>query len=501
MTRAAVYIRQSRHKTYERTESPAVQEQACRALPAVAGASEITVYADLDVSGGKTVGRHGWAGLLAAIEAGKLDVVAVYDQSRTFRNTRDALDFYARMEKLPEVEVVFVHGRFDRTAVGGFSYTVLSAAHEMERRMSGDKIRASYARANSLGHATGPVAFGFERIGSRADGKVVLHEANAAAVRRLFELYAEGGYSVKTLAEKFNLEGIPGPGTSGRWLPDTVADVLQNVATIGKTYSVSRRRREGEIIAAQWPAIVDPVLFERVKARLNRNRRLGFQNRKNREYAFRSLLHCVVCDAPMRASMSHDVAIYRCRRDVVNPCGTYAVREDALLPWADQLFDALAPLRLRSLGRRLDVPPAKAALSSVAAIESRLDRLRELYVDGQYPRDKFDRELARLEALRDEYAAQAALAANPVELTGLHERWKAGGASERRALLMEFFQSLKVEGGQIVAMVPRPDRISKVELLVEYAFGAEADGTRTADLGIDEQPAGPRVGGSGEGGI
>src|SRR5471032_1233286 len=109
-TTALIYVRQSRHKEGERTVSPEVQEQHCRALPAVAACDQIEVFSDLDVSGGKLKGRKAFLALIDRVKGG-VSVVAAYDQSRGFRNTSDALDFYALMEKRPETEVVFVHGR------------------------------------------------------------------------------------------------------------------------------------------------------------------------------------------------------------------------------------------------------------------------------------------------------------------------------------------------------------------------------------------------------
>src|SRR5579885_2743927 len=97
-TTALVYVRQSRLKEGERTVSPEVQEQQCRALPAVASCETIEVFKDLDISGGKLKGRKGFLALVERIKAGGVNVVAAYDQSRAFRNTSDALDFYSLME-------------------------------------------------------------------------------------------------------------------------------------------------------------------------------------------------------------------------------------------------------------------------------------------------------------------------------------------------------------------------------------------------------------------
>jgi DNA invertase Pin-like site-specific DNA recombinase len=96
-----VYIRQSRHKDSERTVSPEVQEGACRALPAIQGCDRIEVYVDLDKSGKSIAKRPDFQRFLDRIVTDPPAVIAVYDQSRSFRNTTEALDFYAMMERMP----------------------------------------------------------------------------------------------------------------------------------------------------------------------------------------------------------------------------------------------------------------------------------------------------------------------------------------------------------------------------------------------------------------
>src|SRR5437879_13871068 len=122
MTKSAlIYVRQSRHKDYERTVSPEVQEQACRALPAVAKCEAVEVFTDLDVSGGKRA-RKAYDAMLARIRAGGVAVVAAYDQSRAFRSTLIAAEFKALLDtpEMRDIAVVFVHGTFYRSTVGGF---------------------------------------------------------------------------------------------------------------------------------------------------------------------------------------------------------------------------------------------------------------------------------------------------------------------------------------------------------------------------------------------
>lgn len=57
------------------------------------------------------------------------------------------------------------------------------------------------------------------------------------------------------------------------WLPDTVGDMLRNVAYVGKTWSAGRKRAArandgGELIPARWPAIIDEATFRQAQDRL-----------------------------------------------------------------------------------------------------------------------------------------------------------------------------------------------------------------------------------------
>jgi site-specific DNA recombinase len=472
MTIALIYVRQSRHKDTERTVSPEVQEDACRKLPAVAGCDQVEVYSDLDVSGGKLKGRLRFLALLERIQSGTVSAIAAYDQSRTFRNTQDALTFYALMEKRPDIEVAFVHGRFDRTPAGEFTYTAMAAAHSMERRMTGEKIKAAYAYRNAQGAATGPAPYGYRRT---AHGTLEVMEPEASVVRRVFQDYATGMWSARALVARLNDEGIVKGSRHGLgWLPDTLVDILRNPAFVGKTYSVSRRRREGELIRAEWPGIVDEALFDRVQATLKANAP-GPGGAPRHDYVFSRLLVCSSCGRPMRAMTDHNRTYYLCRRDLVTRCsGGQAVREEALLPWASYLFERLDShegyAAARAVAGRVRTLPG-----TLERIEDSLKRLKTLYIRGLMPQDEFDREYAHFEGLRTELAARAAPVAQTIKLEGISAVWKRGNSAERRKLLLKFFDRLYVRDGRIDHYVARADRRDEVLDLVALATGGQPE--------------------------
>lgn len=476
MTTALIYVRQSRHKEGERTVSPEVQFQACGDLAAVKACNQVERYEDLDKSGGKKRGRVGYLAMLERIQrAPKGDglVIALYDQSRAFRNTADALEFFALLEKRPWIDVALVYGRFDRSPAGGFTYTTLAAAHEMERRMTGEKIRAAYAYRNAQGAPTGPVPFGLKRTGSRADGTVDVDEERAEIVRRLYREYSTGSWSIRSLAAHLNSGGAPGPGRAG-WQSDTLLDMLQNVAYIGLTYSGGRRRREGQLVPAQWPAIIDRSLWDAVQAQLKRNRRAGGHagiGKESRYYTFQRLLVCS-CGRHMNARhySRPNYAYYKCRgADASGTCSAGSVREVDLLPWAQELFerlDSLQPAELAGAVRSAVSAGNRQTGDGLKQVETRLERIAELYAMGHWEKSRYLVERKRLEDLRAQFA-DVAPATKVVPLRGLLDGWNRGDARTRHELLAAFFEAIHIEDGRIVACTPRRERAAEIVPLLE----------------------------------
>src|SRR5215471_9776172 len=122
-----------------------------------------------------------------------------------------------------------------------------------------------------MGVATGSAPYGYMRTD---DGGLEAVPEEAAVVRRIFELYVTGTWSAQAIAGRLNDEGVPRRRARSRhgWLPDTVVDMLRNVAYIGKTYSQSRARRQGDLIEAQWDPIVAESVFTKAHQLLGERR-------------------------------------------------------------------------------------------------------------------------------------------------------------------------------------------------------------------------------------
>jgi DNA invertase Pin-like site-specific DNA recombinase len=475
MTTALIYIRQSRNKAYEHTVSPEVQEEMCRALPAVRRCEQIEVFSDLDVSGGKLKGRGRFSALLERVKSADKThepfVVAAYDQSRLSRSNVDSLTFYALVEERPWVDVVLVDGHFERSPSGELTWAVMAATAAHLRKTTGKKIREAYGHLNARGAATGMPPFGYRR---GSDGRLEVVDDEARVVRRIFDLYASGELSAKAIADRLSAEGITRRLARNPygWVPDTVVDTLRNVAYVGKTFTVSRAKQEGEIITAQWPLIIEESTFNRVQALMG-DRRV-FRVSSPKEHTFGRLLVCSECGSFMRATRTHGHTYYYCRRDVPAAvrCSAPSVREDGLEAWASSLFarlEALQPAQfaqsVRAAGTRRESPTG-----SVESVARSQEKLEKLFMWGHLTEAAYLRQRATLDALRVDLATTSTAPLRMVDLSGLRSHWARASASERRTMLRDWFERLYVADGTVRKFVAR-DHSAVIQELIEQAVG------------------------------
>jgi Recombinase/Recombinase zinc beta ribbon domain len=400
------------------------------------------------------------------------------------------------MERLPEVEVVFHVGHFERSPAGEFTWTTMAAAHTMERKMTGAKIREAKRYAASKGEMVGAVPAGYRWEGSGRSRRLVIDDQVAPLVRRVFAEYATGKYSTRDIARRLNTEGAVVPRFTGGWRADTVAQLLANVAYIAKTYP-NRTHREGPLLDAQWPALIDQDTWDQVQ-RFRQARYGGGGGRKPiselRSYVFQGLLRCVRCDRRMHCHWMGGRAYYNCRgNDLAKPCGRL-VREDALLPWAEQLLmvvDAFRPDDLRDVvAGQLAEDMAVRAPDAGEQVQVRLERIADLYAMGHWTRDRYLAERERLERLLEEVSAESRSDDAPfVPLGSLMEGWRTGDSKTRHDLVAAFFDELDVLDGKITTVVPRRDRAAEVMALLEKAYAQYCPGSpggiRTRDLSLE----------------
>ncbi len=406
--KAAIYCRYSSDRQSELSLD--AQIAGCRRELQARGWQEAAVYSDSEIPGTITLRRRGYQDMLAAAKRGEFGIIVVDELSRLSRRVSEQAGL---MERLPVwgVHLRAISNGIDTLAapeaadalvmMGGFSAAT-------ETRMLAHRTRSRMREHVQQGHHVGGLSYGYRSRAVHADRagdppgtgpvisyELVIHEGEAAVVRRIFGLYA-GGQSARQIAALLNREGIPAPaqrwrgraGVRRTWCMTTIAGdrrrgsgILNNERYAGRVVwnrrtwlrdserdgrRVWRDMPESEWVVLEAPdlRIVSEELWRAVKARQQRTGRQDLctaEGQRNRRL-LSGILKCGNCGANMVLS-GKDTYVCAARQQrgeaVCNSHLTVSAStaEAAVLHELDEL--ASHPRTVRHLGQRLRGHPRR----------------------------------------------------------------------------------------------------------------------------------------------
>jgi site-specific DNA recombinase len=252
--------------------------------------------------------------LLADIEAGKIDCVVVYKVDRL---SRSLLDFAAMMQTFEKHKVSFVSvtQQFNTaTSMGRLILNVLLSFAQFEREIISERTRDKIAATRRKGKWAG----GHPILGYDVDPqgfRLVVNADEAERVRAIFKLYLQHESLLPVVRELERRGWLnkrwttrKGRERGGKAFTKTsLYKLLTNVAYVGKV------RYKDEVHGGEHAAIIDPVIWQRVQAMLERNGRTGGAPVRNKFGALlKGIIRCVPCGAAMKPMDSPRKRNLRC---------------------------------------------------------------------------------------------------------------------------------------------------------------------------------------------
>jgi len=229
-------------------------------------------YDDPAFSGGN-MERPALKRLMAAIEAGKIDVIVVYKIDRL---TRSLADFSKMVEVFERQGVSFVSvtQQFNTTiAMGRLMLNVLLSFAQFEREVTGERIRDKIAASKRKGMWMG----GIPPLGYDVENRrLVPNPKEAKLIKQIFQRFVELGSSTM-LVKELKLEGVTskawttqdGKVRDGKPIDKSLIYKLLN----NRTYLGELRHREQWYPAEHLP-LIDQELWDSVHAILATNGRV-----------------------------------------------------------------------------------------------------------------------------------------------------------------------------------------------------------------------------------
>jgi len=333
---AAIYARKSTDQSGVADQDKSVTRQIDHATAYAVGKGWTVapehIYSDDGISGAEFAKRPGFLRLMNALKpAPPFQVLIMSEESRL---GREAIETAYALKQLVTsgVRVFFYLEDRERTLDSPTDKIMLSLtafADELEREKASQRTYDAMRRKALAGQVTGGSVFGYDNVRREGGGVVrVVNQAEAAVVRRIFELRAEG-HGQKGVAKRLNAEGALCPraqqGRSRSWAPSSVREVLFRSLYRGEIVWNRTRKRDGwgqsrrsDRARADWihvPApelrIVPEPLWQAAQARLAAARAVYLKGTNGRpfgrppvgnpsKYLLTNLAQCGCCGGSLK---------------------------------------------------------------------------------------------------------------------------------------------------------------------------------------------------------
>lgn len=406
----APYFRQSKGNERSIDEQEDIAGRRCQAE----GWKLRRAYRDgVSASSYSTKIRREWRELVKDLDAGRFTVLWLWESSRGDRRADEWLALLRKCRDHGVKIYVETHGRLlDMT--NPHDWKILADEgidSEMESHKSSQRIRRDVADAASKGRPHGQVPYGYMRVYDPITRKLVEQrpEPDEAKIVRQIITWVSKSKPIIEIVRELNKRTIPSP-SGGQWARTSVRKIASNPVYVG------RRRHNGDIHKAVWPAIVEQGVFDAAQ------RVLSDPNRKTTrpgkaKYLLSYRMMCGECGGDVQARLHRDGFLYAC-----GPGGCTAIRGDWLDQWVtDLVIGRLSKPDMYEYLTRADDTLVLAARNEAKALRLRLEEFYDSAARGEVSSSA----LARIEAkLQPEIAAadrRATQAATPPVLRDLLE--------------------------------------------------------------------------------
>lgn len=400
---------------------------------------------------------------------------------RLTRSRRDAVIIDEWVRKDSENKVHFVKENFiltrDSRANEKFIWGIKVEVAQYYTNNLSEEVKKGQKEKITQGWLPTRPPYGYKTVGEKGHKIHMVDEKVAPFVRRMFELYATGNYSLTALREQLAQEGFL--STHGKKLAKSrLDDLLRDPFYYGAM-------RWNDIVyekGAQEP-LITKELFDRVRDVLSGK---TAPHRSKNMFMFRKLLKCGECEGTITAEIQKGHVYYHCNhyRNCSQKKFTREEQIEEQLLGVFSFFERITPDEAEEIRARIKAnhtqeieykeSQIKAFNDRYLNLQRRLDNLYNDRLDEKITPDFWqkkhqefteEREAVqrRLEALRSEESHYFEVWLNIIDLARrAREIYERRSPVERRLLLKHIFSNLLLENGTLsYSLTPAVDALAK----------------------------------------
>jgi site-specific DNA recombinase len=240
---------------------------------------------------------------------GKLDLILASELSRFSRSIRDFCEIWDLLKK-HKVSFITLRDNFDSTTAAGemMIFNIMNYA-QYERKQTGERITANFqSRAKRGLWNGGVIPLGYKRDVTNP-GKLLVDEEESKTVQMIFDLFLEQK-SLHETCRALNGLGYRTKKSQNHYTVQSLHNMLTNSTYLGLREVNKRKSEEGsgelQLVKAQWEAIIDKKVFDRVqKVLVGNRRRFKPMSFKTYAYPLTGLAICGECGARLNGKSAH----------------------------------------------------------------------------------------------------------------------------------------------------------------------------------------------------
>ncbi len=378
-------------------------------------------YIDEGISGTSTKKRDSFLRMIEDAKKGLFDFIITKEISRFSRSTLDSIQYTQELLE-HDVGVLFQNDNIN-TLDGDseFRLVVMAGVAQDEVRKLSERLKFGFRQAIKNGHVLGnDKLWGY----NKKDCVLTINEAEAAVVRRIFDLYANQKMGIRRISQQLYDEGYTSR-MGNAFNVATIRHILENPKykgwfCAGKTQTVDyRSKRKIVLDESEWitypdpsiPAIVSEELWDRANAlyKLRSKQCMSHQHGADyhHRYPYSSKIFCEVHNATYHRATSRGSRdkkeIWQCQvyhKRGRAGCSSPLIRSTELDQILASIFDQLILSKEAVVDQVIQViqavphtrnyqRDASRIEGEITSIQGKKDRILEMSIDGTLPHEEF----------------------------------------------------------------------------------------------------------------
>ncbi len=276
----------------------------------------------------------------------------------------------------------------------GLMLAVYLSMPEVENQRRSLNVKAGIRRAFKEGRYVVSPPKGYDMGRDKQNKPILIPNKDAKYIKEGFKLLSLGLYSQKTVLIKLKGKGF-------KTSKSAFARIIRNPIYHGDIILSAFNDELERVIKGIHEPLITKDLFEKVQVHIDGGKRQYQVRHKkiNKKYPFKGFVLCPNCLKPLKASSSKGRSRYYAYYHCEKPCSTrYKVEEVeswfndflggiSLNPNSSELLQKIIENRFKSLTKSSRLSPKH--YEEVSSIKHKLERLQDLYLDGDFDREEY----------------------------------------------------------------------------------------------------------------